>query len=258
MNKQRFTETIILAGLLLALCACSSGGGQSGTASTTSDSQVRTEAPTTSTTTATTTTPSISSASPDISLSPPQEESDTANAVATADLTGQIVISFNYVNQSGSASNQFAVWVEDMDGNCLQTVFATRWTANGGFETRPDSIALWVEKSGITSMPSYYVDAVSGATPQTGEFNCVWDLTDVDGNTVTPGEYRFFVEGTLRWKNYVLYSGIIEIGDAPATVQADAEFIYEGSGNQSALTSDSPENAMIGAVSATFIPGTDG
>ncbi|MCL2058482.1 MAG: DUF2271 domain-containing protein [Oscillospiraceae bacterium] len=162
------------------------------------------------------------------------------------------------MKQSGSASNQFAVWVEDMDGNYLQTVFATRWTANGGFKTRPDSIALWVEKSGITTMPSYYVDAVSGATPQTGEITCVWDLTDVNGDTVPLGNYRFFVEGTLRWKNYVLYSGVIEIGNAPVTVQAEAEYIYEGSGNQSALTGDSQENAMIGTVTAAYVPGADG
>jgi len=254
LKKQRFTETIIIAILLLALCACSDGGRQSGTEATASDSQVRTEAPTTSTATP----PSTSSASSDISSLPPQEESDPANAVGFANVSGQIVISFDYVRQSGSASNQFAVWVEDIDGNYLQTVFATRWTANGGFTTRPDSIALWVEKSGIASMPSYYVDAISGATPQTCEVTCVWDLTDVDGNTVPPGEYRFFVEGTLRWKNYVLYSGVIEIGNDPATVQANAEFIYEGSGNQSALTSDSPENAMIGVVTVNFIPNADG
>ena len=189
-------------------------------------------------------------------VSSPQPEQDNfAEPEASAGVSGQIVISFDYMKQAGSASNQFAVWIEDMDGNYLQTVFVTRWTANGGFKTRPDSIALWAHKSGIASMPSYYADAVSGATPQTGEITCVWNLTDIDGNTVPPGEYRFFVEGTLRWKNYVLYSGVIEIGDAPATVHADAEFIYEASGNQPALTGDSPENAMIRAVTAILTPG---
>jgi len=103
-------------------------------------------------------------------------------------------------------------------------------------------------------MPSYYVDAISGATPKTGEITFVWNLTDIDGNTVPPGEYRIFIEGTLRWKNYVLYSGVIEIGDSPSNVQADAEYVYAGSGNQSALTSDSPENTMIGAVTISYIP----
>ena len=104
-------------------------------------------------------------------------------------------------------------------------------------------------------MPPYYVDAVSGATPQTGEVTYVWDLTDINGNAVPPGEYVVFVEGTLRWKNHVLYSGVIEIGEIPATVQAGSEYIYEGSGNQPALTSESSENSMIGAVTVSYNPG---
>jgi hypothetical protein len=47
---------------------------------------------------------------------------------------------------------------------------------------------------------------------------------------------------------------VIEISDAPATVQADAEFVYETSDRQAALTSDSPENKMIGAVIAKYNP----
>jgi hypothetical protein len=124
----------------------------------------------------------------------------------------------------------------------------------GGYKTRPDSIALWVEKSDIASMPDYYVDAVSGATPKAGTQSYSWNLKDINGETISHGEYKFFVEGTLRWKNYVLYSGIITIGDTPATVTAEVDFIYEASDRQAALTSDSPENSMIGAVTASFIP----
>jgi hypothetical protein len=79
-------------------------------------------------------------------------------------------------------------------------------------------------------------------------------LTDKNGDAVVPGEYMFFVEGTLRWRNYVIYSGIITIGDEPATVVADVEFVYTASDGQAALTDKSPENVMIGAVSASFIP----
>ena len=67
-------------------------------------------------------------------------------------------------------------------------------------------------------------------------------------------EDKFFVEGTLRWKNYVLYSSVIAIGDASVTVEADAEFIYEASDRYAALTSESPENSMIGLVTASFVP----
>jgi hypothetical protein len=64
----------------------------------------------------------------------------------------------------------------------------------------------------------------------------------------------FYVEGTLRWRNYVIYSGIISLGDEPETVIADVEFVYEASDGQAALTSSSTENAMIGAVTARFTP----
>ena len=171
--------------------------------------------------------------------------------------SGMLTITFNYENQSGSASNQFAVWIEDMAGSYIQTLYVTRWTANGGYKSRPDSIALWVEKSGLDSLDSTkkaQIDAVAGATPRAGNLSYYWDLKDTNGETVPPGEYKFFVEGTLRWKNYVLYSGTITIGGEAVTVTADAEFIYEASDRYDALTGDSPENAMIGTVTAIFTP----
>jgi hypothetical protein len=170
---------------------------------------------------------------------------------------GKLTITFDYEKLSGYASNQFAVWIEDMDGNFINTIVATRWTAQGGYKNRPDSIAVWVSKSDPASMQQADIDAISGGTPNTGGLSYTWNLTDTHGNTVPHGDYKFFVEGTLRWKNSVLYSGVITVGDAPMTVQAEAEFFYEASNNQAALTSDSSENAMIGAVTASYFPSED-
>ena len=169
-------------------------------------------------------------------------------------VSGEVVISFNFERQSGSASNQFAVWIEDTSGNMIKTLYATGYTANGGYRDRPDSIALWVERSGLASMSADEVDAISGATPGTGQLSYTWDLTDMDGETVLPGEYQFFVEGTLRWKNFVLFPEVVELGTAPLTVQAVAEYTYEASSRYGALTSDSPENNMITSVAVAFIP----
>jgi len=44
------------------------------------------------------------------------------------------------------------------------------------------------------------------------------------------------------------------VGDAPATVAANAEYVYEASDRQAALTGDSPENTMIGTVTVSFAP----
>jgi len=186
---------------------------------------------------------------------PGQTDDDSEpEAVNAAPATGEVVISFEYTRQTGPASNQHAVWIEDMDGNLVKSLFASHWTATGGYKTRPDSIAMWAERAGLANMQKSEVDAVAGATPGTGPQAYVWDLTDLFGETVLQGDYMFFVEGTLRWKNFVVYSGVITVGDTPVTVQAEAFFHYEGSDRYDALTADSIENNMIGPVMAVFTP----
>ena len=245
--------------ILIFLCACSGsvvpGGTSSPLPETPSQSAVVSRppdsAPSSSGTAVTQDTQSASVAQ--TSTQTPQTSAETA-PIPLATVAGELVITFDFVRQSGSASNQFAVWIEDMGGNLVRTLYATGYTANGGFRDRPDSIAIWVEKSGLSNMPKSEVDAITGATPRAGALSYTWDLTGADGTAVTPGEYMFFVEGTLRWKNFVLFSGIIDIGNTPATTIAGAEFTYESSGRYDALTANSPENNMIGTVTATFTP----
>lgn len=176
---------------------------------------------------------------------------------AAAPDTARVIVSFDYEKQSGYASNQFAVWVEDGDGALVKTLYATRFTASGGYKNRPDAIPAWVERSQIASMSKSGADAVAGATPKAGALAYTWDLTDEQGTAVAPGDYTVFVEGSLRWKNRVLYRGTIAVGGDPAAVQADAEYFYEESEDQPALTEVSKENSMIGAVTITFVPAAE-
>ena len=241
--------------LLIFLCACSIGDSpgvdianeatlQAGSPSQTAAVSHQPDSPLTS---------SGSSATQEAQTAVTSNMAPSESAPVAA-ASGELVISFDFVRQSGSASNQFAVWVEDMGGNLVRTLYATGYTANGGYRDRPDSIAIWVEKSGLSDMPKAEVDTITGATPRAGSLSYTWDLTGADGAAVLQGEYMFFVEGTLRWRNFVLYSGIIEIGNNPVTVHADAEYTYESSGRNNALTVNSPENDMIGLVTATFTP----
>ena len=103
-------------------------------------------------------------------------------------------------------------------------------------------------------MNSSDINAVSGATPRSGTQSYTWDLTDKDGEAVLPGEYNIIIEGTLRWKNRVVYTAMVETGETPAVVFAEAEYIYEASDRQAAFTDESAENAMIGTVTVSFIP----
>jgi len=224
-----FTITVIV--LLLFFCACEGDKAK----------PVPLPAPSTETT------PATPSAGPEIT--PQAGESAPENPDAAS---GVLTITFDYEHQPGSASNQFAVWVENSEGKLIRTLFASRWTAQGGYKTRPDSIALWVEKSNLASMTKPEVDAVSSATPITGTLEYSWDFTDTGSERVPAGQYTVYVEGTLRWKNRVLYSCDIATGDGPFTVLADAEFTYAASDRQPALNAGSPENSMIGEVTVSF------
>ncbi|MDD4311260.1 MAG: DUF2271 domain-containing protein, partial [Eubacteriales bacterium] len=101
-----------------------------------------------------------------------------------------VAITFDFQKQSGYATNQFAVWIEDADGNLVKTLYVTQFTANGGYEKRPDAIPAWVERSGIAKDNAQ--DATSGATPKSGLLRYVWDLTDEAGARVADGTYTYY------------------------------------------------------------------
>ena len=163
-----------------------------------------------------------------------------------------VAITFDFSKQSGYASNQFAVWIEDANGKLVKTLFVTQFTANGGYEKRPDAIPVWVERSGISKDTA--LDANSGATPKSGSLRYVWDLTDETGARVADGTYTFYVEGTLRWKNHVLFSGAIDLNGETVSAEATAQYTYLASEDQAALTDESSEHAMIQNVAAAYIP----
>ena len=62
-------------------------------------------------------------------------------------------------------------------------------------------------------MSSSEIDAISGATPFSGDYKVTWDFTDRNGNPVTETQYRYFFEGTMNNNDNVLFSGIINVGD---------------------------------------------
>ena len=149
-------------------------------------------------------------------------------------------ISFSFTRQSGSASNQYAIWIEDSRGQHVKTLFATRWTANGGWSRRPTSIPVWVRQSGLSTVPRELIDSVSGATPRTGSLTYTWDGTDIRGASVPDGDYVLILEATLRWENQVYYRAPIRLGRGTTAPQASVE--YTGGRDTTA------ERSMIGDV----------
>ena len=156
----------------------------------------------------------------------------------------RVDVSFTFTRQEGWATNQFAVWIEDGSGTVIKTLAVTDFTAKRGWEKRKDSLCEWVGRVDPSGLTSAELDAYSGATPQTGTVLYSWDCTDKQGKLVTPGTYVFFVEGTLRWKNHVLYRGVISTEAAGAIVKATAQYFG---------TSEA-ERAMLSDVAAEYVP----
>ncbi len=174
---------------------------------------------------------------------PPSPTAPEPTAVS-GNASGRVEISLDYNHRGGIASNQFAVWIENGEGLYVRTLYATRFTAEGGWKSRPDALALWVERSGLSEKDAEVVDAFSGATPKSGRQTYVSDCTDEDGKAVPAGEYYFYVEGTIFWKDAVVYKGVINIGGEEASAQAEAEY----------STDAAKSGDMISGVEAAYIP----
>ena len=125
----------------------------------------------------------------------------------------RLEISFAYDRLILVASNQFAIWIEDMFGNHVATLYVTRYTAQVGHRRRPQSISGWVSAAQPGNMRRSELDAVAGATPRPGNYVVIWDLTDGRGNLVAGAEFRYFVKATMYIDDDVVYSGVIRMGE---------------------------------------------
>ncbi|MDR0323072.1 MAG: DUF2271 domain-containing protein [Treponema sp.] len=147
-------------------------------------------------------------------------------------------LSFTFTRQSGTSSNQFAIWIENAQGQFIKTIYATRYTANGGWKRRASSLPVWVRKSGLSGLNNAQVEALTGATPRTGSHSYFWDGTDNRGTPVPAGDYVIFLEGTLRRENQVMYRAPIRLGRGPETPEVTV--VYTGDSGV--------ERTMIGNV----------
>ena len=128
-----------------------------------------------------------------------------------ADVKG-ITVSFDYKRMNTMASNQFAIWVEDSDGKVVKTITVTDFTAaRGGYLDRSDTLSSWVKSAEPDKMSDSEIDAVSGATPNSGRLEYQWDLTDNTGKRIESGVYTVKLEATLYWSSNVLYSAQIDL-----------------------------------------------
>ena len=151
---------------------------------------------------------------------PGTEDTEEVTASETIE---KVVVSFDFTRMSTHASNQFAVWVEDADGNMVRTLFVPDFTAaRRGYRMREDAVPSWVGAANPDAMNDQEIDAISSATPRAGSQQYTWDMTDAKGNPVPDGVYKIMVEGTLYWSSTVLYTAELDTamtaaGELPVT-----------------------------------------
>lgn len=149
---------------------------------------------------------------------------------------GTLEISFNYTRQAGPGSNQYAVWVENAEGQVVKTLFVTEFTSKGrsrdgskparGYTYRTSCVPTWVQHVGAENLTDEQMDAFTGATPaESGVQTFTWDFTDQAGQPVAKGTYRFYVEATYNGASVVTHTGTVAFGAPAADLPVETSYI---------------------------------
>ena len=147
-----------------------------------------------------------------------------------------VEVSFDYQKQAGPGSNQYAVWIENEQGDVVKTLFVTSYTTKGrtrpgeepmrGYVKRPNCVPTWVKSAKAATQTDQQLDAFTGATPQAGGTQTfTWDFTDQQGKAVPQGKYKVFVEATLYQASDIIYSGTFSSKDKAGDIKLTSTLI---------------------------------
>ena len=115
---------------------------------------------------------------------------------------------------------QTAVWIEDREGNFVKTIYVSGFS--GHAKEKQVRLPKWARASEFVD-----VDAVTGASIDSGHHIYVWDLKDNSGGRLKPGEYVVNVE-VAYWpsRQYQLVSAAVNVGEREdRTVVEQGRFI---------------------------------
>ena len=172
-----------------------------------------------------------------------KKENDPEPVIENVDGIVEINYTLNHIYKM--ASNQIAIWIEDYNGNYIRSIFATNFTADGGYVLRPESLPVWIAKSDWKNASKEEIDAVSGATQSAGNKYAIWDCKDSIGSPVKQGYYKYVIEGNVFWGSRVIYTGIIKLGSEKYQSTANAEYFS---------TTAEKADSLIKNVKATYTP----
>lgn len=177
----------------------------------------------------TTTLPAATSAPTTDGGSPATTDSDAATTTPAAQVSAadafpagaELQVSFTYSAAGDRVRNPYvAVWVETPAGDMVQTI--SLWLLTN--KTRYlDHLTRWynAESTLLDAGGTNNLDARAGATRGAGDYQVVWDGTDVDGRPVAKGDYVLCIEAAREHGPYELITGPITIGDSAFTTKLD-------------------------------------
>jgi len=159
-------------------------------------------------------------------MRPPLAEFDAAKAARPA-----VVVSFVLGFQDELAP-QTAVWVEDDKGGYVATLYVSGFSGHAR-QSQVD-LPFWARSSEFRGC-----DAVTGASIDLGQHIYTWDLKDVDGMLVRPGNYVIKVESSWWPSNKAEVASVqVAVGGRETRARAepkdlipflDARFLPRGS-----------------------------
>jgi hypothetical protein len=141
----------------------------------------------------------------------------------------------------------FAIWVEDLEGNLIETLFVTQYFAKGifryadandgtwkneaGESLRPAALPYWSHKRNIVSRDSLYVptpessvpDAITGATPE-GSFILRTSMSKQE-----IGSFRILMEINQTWDWNAYWTNNKYPNDKDYKSSAQPSVVYEAS-----------------------------
>ncbi len=152
---------------------------------------------------------------------------------------GHLTVAYTFSMLPRIASNQFAVWIEDSNGNYVRTLFVTNFVSRkAGWKTRPQAVPTWTKAATIAKLSQTEIDSISGATPANGRRSIVWDLRDFVGKVVPPGSYRYLLEANISWEKRVLWTGTIAIDNGRRSSRATPTYSTRDAATVGTIMSD--------------------
>ena len=160
---------------------------------------------------------------------------------------GSLEVTFQYNKQPGGGSNQYAVWIENAEGQVVNTLFVTEFTAKGrsrdgskpqrGYTYRTSCMPTWVQHVHADDLTDVELDAFTGATPaESGLQTFTWDFTDQAGQPVAKGTYRFYVEATYNGASVVTHSGTVTYGAPAGDLTIETSYIEPSEDRKDMIT----------------------